>query len=82
MWSLGILLTKMLAVPHPFIDIDSDTESMAKDKIIEATPEFHFQPHHLGRGKAASLIVQMLEPDPRQRITASQSSANYWLEPR
>lgn len=70
-WSLGILLVKLLGIQHPFIDIDTDTESIAKGKIIKADPEYYFQPEHIGRGRAASLIIQMLELDPQQRLTVS-----------
>jgi serine/threonine protein kinase len=70
-WSLGILLTKLLSIPHPFIHVETDTESIARTKIVEARPEYHFRPEHIGRGKAASLIMQMLEPNPWKRITVS-----------
>jgi serine/threonine protein kinase len=74
-WSLGILLTKIIDIPHPYINFDVDTESKAKTKLIEGKADFHFLPHHQGGGKAASLICQMLEPDPRQRITVSPKAS-------
>jgi serine/threonine protein kinase len=74
-WSLGMLLTKIIDIPHPYINFDVDTESKAKTKLIEGKADFHFLPHHQGGGKAASLICQMLEPDPRQRITVSPKAS-------
>jgi len=70
-WSLGIFLTKILDLPHPYIDFDKDTESTAKRKIAESVPDFYFKRRHIGPGKAASLIVQMLEPNADERITVS-----------
>lgn len=70
-WSLGIFLAKTLNIPHPYIEFDKDTESVAKKKITEGEPDFHFERHHMGPGGAASLIIQMLEPDADQRITVS-----------
>ena len=70
-WSLGIFLTKILKIPHPYINFDIDTESTAKRKLIEGESDFRFSRNHLGHGRAASLIIQMLEPDPDKRITVS-----------
>jgi serine/threonine protein kinase len=70
-WSLGIFLAKILDIPHPYIDFHIDTESTAKRKIVDGVPDFHFQSHHMGPGRAASLIIQMLEPDADERITVS-----------
>lgn len=73
-WSLGISLAKILHIPHPYIDFNKDNESTAKRKIAEGIPDFQFEPYHMGPGKAASLIVQMLEPDANQRLTVSHQS--------
>jgi serine/threonine protein kinase len=70
-WSLGIFLCKILNIPHPFIDFTVDTESCAKRKISKGKAEFKFRRHHIGPGQAASLIAQMLERKPHQRITVS-----------
>lgn len=70
-WSLGILLCKLLGIGHPFIDIDTDTISAAKAKIVGASPAYNFRPEHIVRGGAASLVMQMLEPNPKRRITVS-----------
>lgn len=68
-WALGIFLVKILAVPHPFIDFEKDTKSTAKEKIIQREGNFHFRPEHIGAGGASSLVLLLLEPDIRQRIT-------------
>ena len=73
-WSLGIFLAKILHIPHPFIDFNNDNESTAKKKILRGIPDFHFEPHHMGPGRAASLIIQMLDPDADERITVSSMS--------
>lgn len=70
-WSLGILLCKLIGVPHPFLDVDNDTESQAKNRIMQGRAQWHFSPHHLGRGQAASLVCQMLEADPERRLTVT-----------
>jgi serine/threonine protein kinase len=75
-WSLGIFLAKILHIPHPYIDFNIDTESNAKKKIVQGIPDFHFEPHHMGPGRAASLIIQMLDPDADERITVSLTSYN------
>jgi hypothetical protein len=71
-WALGIFLVKTLAVPHPFIDFGKDTESTAKEKIIQREGDFHFRPEHIVAGGASSLVMLLLEPDIRQRITVRQ----------
>lgn len=76
-WSLGIFLTKILKIPHPYINFDIDTESTAKRKLIEGESDFRFSRNHLGHGRAASLIVQMLEPDPDKRITVSSTTSRF-----
>ena len=73
-WSLGIFLAKILHIPHPFIDFNNDNESTAKKKILRGIPDFHFEPHHMGPGRAASLIIHMLDPDADERITVSSMS--------
>lgn len=70
-WSLGILLSKLIGIPHPFIDVETDSAKTAKAKIAKAQPEYHFRPEHIGHGRAASLIVQMLDSNPERRITVS-----------
>lgn len=72
-WALGIFLMKILGIPHPYIDFAIDTESMAKKKIISGDVNFEFKPEHIGAGMAASLVLQMLEPDVWERITVSAS---------
>jgi len=71
-WALGILFTKLLGLPHPFVTPDGDdTSTKVKERIMNEHPWFDWQPQDLERGGKAELVLGMLRPDPRRRWTVS-----------
>jgi len=81
-WALGILLAKLLGMPHPFFSPDEDDASeKVKQRIVEEEPVFHWQPEDEVPGGKKELVMGMLQRDPEQRLTVSpayfaQSSAD------
>ncbi|WWD16589.1 hypothetical protein CI109_101017 [Kwoniella shandongensis] len=81
-WSLGILLTKLLQMEHPFADPSGeDTSTTIKRRIIFGDSYFDWRPEDLVSDGLASVIYGMLEPDPRKRWTIPKILQHPWLKP-
>ncbi|WVQ94621.1 hypothetical protein IAU59_001701 [Kwoniella sp. CBS 9459] len=69
-WSLGIILLKLLNFPHPYSLSDPDeTSTMVKQQIIGHSPYYRFPRKAKQPGGVAELIMGMLERDPKKRWT-------------
>lgn len=72
-WALGILLTKILCIQHPYAhSYVDDTSTTVKRRILTGDAKFHWKTDHLVPGGVAELIMGMLERDPQQRWTVRQ----------
>ena len=70
-WALGILLTKMLKIPHPFVSADGEDDSkQVKQRIMLCHPYFEW-PAEMEQDGLANLITGMLEHNPLERLTVS-----------
>lgn len=72
-WALGILLTKILCIQHPYAhSYADDTSTAVKRRILTGDAKFHWKPDQLVPGGVAGLMMGMLERDPQQRWTVRQ----------
>lgn len=72
-WALGILLTKILGIQHPYAhSYADDTSTTVKRRILTGDAKFHWKPDQLVPGGIAELIMGMLERDPQKRWTVRQ----------
>ncbi|RSH94560.1 hypothetical protein EHS25_004364 [Saitozyma podzolica] len=82
-WALGILLCKMLGIPHPYNGGDDDTSSAFRARIVLQQPLYELQPNHLVPGGVHEVVVGMLERDPRHRMTIPDVLAHpFFASPR
>ncbi|WVF66994.1 hypothetical protein IAT40_001737 [Kwoniella sp. CBS 6097] len=70
-WSLGIILIKLLNFPHPYSRPD-ETSTAVKQRIIGHLPYYHFPKEARKPGGVAQLIEGMLERDPTKRWKISK----------
>lgn len=74
-WSLAILLIKLLGLPHPFAELGAINASQRmKERISTCEPNFDWkdslnQPQH--SRSLVDLLCRMLQKDPKSRITVS-----------
>ncbi|KAK8861502.1 hypothetical protein IAR55_002323 [Kwoniella newhampshirensis] len=81
-WSLGILLIKLLDMDHPFVSpFQEDTSTTIKRRIICDDPLFAWAQEDLAPGGLASLIYGMLQKNPKVRWTILQILNHPWLQP-
>ncbi|EIW66820.1 hypothetical protein TREMEDRAFT_34698 [Tremella mesenterica DSM 1558] len=81
-WALGILLTKMLHVPHPYADYRCEESSgHLKANIIHGYAEFHWEDNDRISG-LANLVEGMLARDPSKRLTLDQVLEHPYLHTR
>lgn len=79
-WALGILLTKILCIQHPYAhSYVDDTSTTVKRRILTGDAKFHWKTDHLVPGGVAELIMGMLERDPQQRWTITRILGHPWL---
>lgn len=72
-WALGILLTKILGIQHPYAhSYADDTSTTVKRRILTGDAKFHWKPDQLVPGGIAELVMGMLERDPQKRWTVRQ----------
>ncbi|WVQ74572.1 hypothetical protein IAR50_004173 [Cryptococcus sp. DSM 104548] len=68
-WALGILLVKMIGLPHPFTHYSDDTSTTVKKRVVSGDPRFRWRPQGRIPGGVAELVMGMLEQDPSKRWT-------------
>lgn len=76
-WSAGVILYILLCGVPPFW---SETEQGVAQAILRGVVDFKREPWPRVSEKAKSLVQQMLEPDPRRRLTAQQVLEHPWLQ--
>ncbi|KAH7387721.1 hypothetical protein KP509_16G038000 [Ceratopteris richardii] len=76
-WSAGVILYILLCGVPPFW---AETEQGVAQAILRGVIDFKRDPWPLVSDKAKSLVRQMLEPDPKQRLTAQQVLDHPWLQ--
>ncbi|WVQ78722.1 hypothetical protein IAT38_000809 [Cryptococcus sp. DSM 104549] len=82
-WSLGILLTKLIGVPHPYAhSYKDDTSTAVKRRILAGDALFHWKPHQLVAGGVAELVMGMLDRDPEKRWTIPRVLKHPFLKPK
>ncbi len=69
MWSLGIILLKLLRLPHPYLHNDSCTSEELKQNIMQGVPKWSWRSRDLRDGGVAEVVQGMLERDPERRWT-------------
>lgn len=76
-WSAGVILYILLCGVPPFW---AETEQGVAQAILRGVIDFKRDPWPLVSDKAKSLVRQMLEPDPKRRLTAQQVLDHPWLQ--
>ncbi|OCF32299.1 CAMK/CAMKL protein kinase [Kwoniella heveanensis BCC8398] len=67
-WSLGIILLKILGFPHPYsFSTQDETSTIVKQRIIDHSPCYCFPPGATKPSGVGELITGMLERDPKKR---------------
>ena len=73
-YSLGILLVKLLDLPHPYATYHAEEGSdQVKRRLKTAQPFYRWRTEHKESG-LSELIEGMLNPDPEERWTVSNDS--------
>eukprot|EP00250_Pteridium_aquilinum_P014230 c21860_g4_i3 orf=1-1650(-) len=75
-WSAGVILYILLCGVPPFW---AETEQGVAQAILRGAIDFKRDPWPLVSDRAKSLVKQMLEPDPKRRLTAQQVLDHPWL---
>ncbi|KAI3873012.1 hypothetical protein MKX03_024709 [Papaver bracteatum] len=76
-WSAGVILYILLCGVPPFW---AETEQGVAHAILRGVIDFKRDPWPKVSDSAKSLVKQMLEPDPRKRLTAQQVLEHSWLQ--
>ncbi|KAJ7956328.1 putative Calcium-dependent protein kinase [Quillaja saponaria] len=76
-WSAGVILYILLCGVPPFW---AETEQGVALAILRGVIDFKREPWPQISESAKSLVRQMLEPDPRKRLTAQQVLEHPWLQ--
>ncbi|XP_057951540.1 calcium-dependent protein kinase 10-like [Malania oleifera] len=76
-WSAGVILYILLCGVPPFW---AETEQGVALAILRGVIDFKREPWPQISDGAKSLVRQMLEPDPRKRLTAQQVLEHSWLQ--
>ncbi|XP_020185249.1 calcium-dependent protein kinase 9 [Aegilops tauschii subsp. strangulata] len=76
-WSAGVILYILLCGVPPFW---AETEQGVARSILRGVLDFDREPWPRISDSAKSLVRQMLEMDPRKRLTARQVLAHPWLQ--
>ncbi|XP_047341358.1 calcium-dependent protein kinase 13 [Impatiens glandulifera] len=76
-WSAGVILYILLCGVPPFW---AESEQGVAQAILRGTIDFKREPWPNISESAKSLVQQMLEPDPKLRLTAKQVLEHTWLQ--
>ncbi|CAN4086084.1 unnamed protein product [Withania somnifera] len=76
-WSAGVILYILLCGVPPFW---AETEQGVALAILRGVIDFKREPWPQVSEKAKSLVRQMLEPDPKKRLTAQQVLDHPWIQ--
>jgi hypothetical protein len=78
MWSLGIVLLKILRFPHPYLDHGDyhDDKKEAKMRIVLGEPVWSWKRSHCSAAGIANFAMDMMERDEKFRGTVSALFAN------
>lgn len=76
-WSAGVILYILLCGVPPFW---AETEQGVALAILRGVLDFKREPWPQISESAKSLVRQMLEPDPRKRLTAQQVLEHSWIQ--
>ncbi|WOL04815.1 Calcium-dependent protein kinase 13 [Canna indica] len=76
-WSAGVILYILLCGVPPFW---AETEQGVAQAILRGIIDFKREPWPSISESAKNLVCQMLEPDPRLRLTAKQVLEHHWLQ--
>ncbi|XVF09165.1 hypothetical protein REPUB_Repub07fG0068100 [Reevesia pubescens] len=76
-WSAGVILYILLCGVPPFW---AETEQGVALAILRGVVDFKREPWPQVSENAKSLVRQMLEPDPKKRLTAQQVLEHSWLQ--
>ncbi|GMJ15125.1 calcium-dependent protein kinase 1 [Hibiscus trionum] len=76
-WSAGVILYILLCGVPPFW---AETEQGVALAILRGVIDFKREPWPQVSDSAKSLVRQMLEPDPKKRLTAQQVLEHPWLQ--
>ncbi|OAY30978.1 calcium-dependent protein kinase 10 [Manihot esculenta] len=76
-WSAGVILYILLCGVPPFW---AETEQGVALAILRGVIDFKREPWPQISDSAKSLVRQMLEPDPKKRLTAQQVLEHSWLQ--
>ncbi|KAK9107795.1 hypothetical protein Scep_017546 [Stephania cephalantha] len=76
-WSSGVILYILLCGVPPFW---AETEQGVAQAILKGVIDFQRDPWPMVSESAKSLVRQMLEPNPRKRLTAQQVLDHPWLQ--
>ncbi|KAL7097928.1 hypothetical protein ACP275_10G173700 [Erythranthe tilingii] len=76
-WSAGVILYILLCGIPPFW---AETEQGVAQAIIRSVVNFTRDPWPLVSDKAKDLVKKMLNPDPKQRLTAQEVLDHPWLQ--
>lgn len=76
-WSAGVILYILLCGVPPFW---AETEQGVAQAILRGVIDFRRDPWPRVSDKAKSLVRQMLEPDPKRRLTAQKVLDHPWLQ--
>ncbi|KAE8699894.1 Calcium-dependent protein kinase 30 [Hibiscus syriacus] len=76
-WSAGVILYILLCGVPPFW---AETEQGVALAILRGVIDFKREPWSQVSDSAKSLVRQMLEPDPKKRLTAQQVLEHPWLQ--
>ncbi|XP_064994173.1 calcium-dependent protein kinase 10-like [Musa acuminata AAA Group] len=76
-WSAGVILYILLCGVPPFW---AETEQGVARAILRGAIDFQREPWPQVSESAKSLVKQMLDPDPKRRLTAQQVLEHPWLQ--
>ena len=74
MWSLGILLIKLMGLPHPFATEQDSPSAKLRERICTEPPRFDWRDLDGDKNLLGDLLSRILDKDPRKRLTVRLSN--------